>query len=300
MGIMTVGCMGGVLLTAKPVLRADEVDVWMHAYGTGAVLSFFGLALLPNAMRVAGGVVLAAMLALTMTVPSEIQSQQFAVALETAWKKGRGAGIYYKRTHGDMLDDEALDRLRKEADVEKPGTLVTLELLERLGSAPYGADGEGLLRTVDLLTSTKSKPFILPFFRQIQSVQCSGDGILHVAIKRRRGEEGAKFHVPGEKPGEKIHYWLTDDFTMRTIHEGSVWKLEFGPLTTTSAGIFEFNDTKQTPLRVQNVALWVDASVLGIIIEDHPDQLVVKAVAQGDIGDVKTVEIRVIPKEKRR
>jgi hypothetical protein len=40
--------------------------------------------------------------------------------------------------------------------------------------------------------------------------------------------------------------------------------------------------------------------VLGIIIEDHPDQLVVKAVAQGDIGDVKTVEIRVIPKEKRR
>jgi hypothetical protein len=299
MGIMTLGGVAGVLLTAKPLLRADEVDVWVHAYLTGGLLALCGLASLSHRFKAVVAVLLGALVGLSVVKPSEIQESQFAVALETAWKDGHGAGLYYRRTaHGDVLDEDALAKLRREAGTQKSGLIFTLEMLEGMGAVTIG--GEGLLNTVNLALSMGSKPYILPFFRQVNSVRSDGEGMLHVEIKRKRGVDGVKFDIPGAEPGEKVEFWYKDDFTIRLIHTKNIWKLEFGPLTTERAGIFEFNDTYSTPVRCENVAAWIDASVLGIIIEDHADQVVVKAVAQGDIGDVKTVDVQLIPKEKKR
>ena len=75
---------------------------------------------------------------------------------------------------------------------------------------------------------------------------------------------------------------------------------ERDPLTTVKAGIFDLHDTYRTPLRVLKVALWIDASLLGIVLEDYPDQVVVKALAQGEIGAVQTVDVQAIPKTSRR
>ena len=79
-----------------------------------------------------------------------------------------------------------------------------------------------------------------------------------------------------------------------------MWRLAFGPLTTRRAGIFDLNDTNETPLRVVNAVWVIDASVLGLIFEDYHDRLVVKAVAQGGIGDVKTVEVGTIRKQPKK
>ena len=120
--------------------------------------------------------------------------------------------------------------------------------------------------------------------------------MLFVTIKRSRGQEGTRCRIPGGKPGEYIEFWFKDDFTVELVREDFGWRMNFGPLTVEEAGMFELNDTHSTPVRLPNVKLWVDASLLGIVLEDHPDQVVIKAIAQGDIGDVTEVEVQALAK----
>ena len=50
-------------------------------------------------------------------LPSEVQSHSYAVALQTAWREGQGAGLYYRWTSGDSElteeDLEAVERVRE-------------------------------------------------------------------------------------------------------------------------------------------------------------------------------------------
>ncbi|MBX3467368.1 MAG: hypothetical protein KF878_10800 [Planctomycetes bacterium] len=302
MGLTSLGGITGIALSGPSLLRADEVDVWLHAYLCGALLAALGLAFLGNVARVGGALGLAGLIALSAVRPSEVQTAQFAVALKTAWREGQGAGLYYRRTLDKAVLNE--DALRahaarvKAAEGEKAGVILACEMLMRLGEVTVS--GEGLCRTLELLLPPDARPFILPFFEQIDSIRSDGRGNLALRIKRSRDEDGRRFTIPGEKPGEKVNFWYADDFTIHIIREGNIWRLEFGPLTTIKAGIFAIHDTYRTPLRVLRVALWIDASLLGIVLEDHADQVVVKAVAQGDVGGVRTIDVKAIPKETRR
>ena len=301
--LVALGGVAGVALAGKPLLRADEVDVWPFAYATGAGLAALGLALLRPAGRVASGVALAAVAALVVAKPSEIQTAPFAVALADAWERGQGAGLYYLRTAvKERLTDEQLAaraaQVRKlEEDVEKPGVILTCELL--LGLGEVTVTGEGIRRSLDLLLPPDAKPFLMPFFHQVDAIRADGKGLFHVQIRRTRGEDGARFSIPGDEPGERVKFWFTDDFTIHITRDGPIWRLEFGPLVTERAGVFQLNDTMKTPVRVLEVALWIDASVLGLIFEDHPDQVVIKALAQGSIGGVKTVDLKAMAKRRK-
>ena len=105
---------------------------------------------------------------------------------------------------------------------------------------------------------------------------------------------------PGGEPGERIEFWYKDDITIHLSRKtGAIttWRLEFGPRTTDKAGLFELNDTIRTPIRLPDIALWVDASLHALIVEDYPTHVVLKAEAQGDIGGVKVVEVKVIQKD---
>ncbi|MCO5167517.1 MAG: hypothetical protein M9894_14315 [Planctomycetes bacterium] len=302
MGLTSLGGITGIALSGPSLLRADEVDVWLHAYLCGALLVALGLALLGNLARAVGGAGLVGLVLLSALRPSEVQSAQFAVALKTAWREGQGAGLYYRRTLDKaVLSEDALRAHAQRvsaAEGEKAGVILACEMLMRLGEVTVS--GEGLCRTLELLLPPDARPFILPFFEQIESIRSDGRGNLALRIKRSRDEDGRRFTIPGEKPGEKVNFWYTDDFTIHIIREGNIWRLEFGPLTTIKAGIFAIHDTYRTPLRVLRVALWIDASLLGIVLEDHADQVVVKAVAQGDVGAVRTIDVKAIPKETRR
>lgn len=303
MGLTTLGGITGIALSAKSLLRADEVEVWVFAYLAGAILVALGLAFLSLPARIGGGVAAAALAALCGLKPSEAQTAQFAVALESAWKEGQGASLYYERTMDKtVLSEEALRahaaKVSRDDGPEKAGVILSCEMLLSLGEVTVS--GDGLRRTLELLLPPDARPFIMPFFEQVESLRSDGKGMIHVRIKRTRGEEGRRFAIPGAKPGEKVDFWFSDDFTIHITREATIWRLEFGPLTTVKAGIFDLHDTYRTPLRVLKVALWIDASLLGIVLEDYPDQVVVKALAQGEIGAVQTVDVQAIPKTPRR
>lgn len=305
-GLMTLGGITGIALSAKSVLRADEVEVWLFAYLCGAVLVLLGMAFLATPGRVFGAVALAGLAALSALRPSEVQTDKFAVALETAWKEGQGAGVYYRHTLDKaVLSENALQahaaRVSRD-EGEKAGVILACELLMNLGDVTV--QGPNLCKVLDLLLPPDARPFIMPFFEQVESIRSDGKGMLFVRIKRTRGEEGRHFEIPGEKPGERIEFWFSDDFTIQITRSNDerMWRMEFGPITTLKAGIFDLNDQKQTPLRVPNVALFgaIEASLLGIVLEDDPDQVLVKALAQANIGAPREIEVKTIRKERRQ
>jgi hypothetical protein len=304
-GIGLAGALLGVALCARAVFRPESANVWLSGYVSAALTVVAALVYSGKTARVVGGIFLAGLVALSAARPSEVQTTEFAVALERAWRAGRGAGSYYLRTadeEGDAtLGDDALTAQAKKlkgAERETPGVILACEMLLSLGDVRV--KGEGLRRSMDLVLSPEAKPFLLPFFDQIEEINSNGNGLLSVTLRRERGEEGRRFTIPGEKPGEVVNFLFKDDFTIHITRERSVWRLAFGPLTTRRAGIFDLNDTNETPLRVVNAVWVIDASVLGLIFEDYHDRLVVKAVAQGQIGDVKTVEVGTIRKVPKK
>jgi len=294
-GLVTVGNVVGIALAGNALLRADEVEVWLHAYTAGGLLAALGACYLTNVGRAVTAAALAGCVVLSFVQPSEVQTQQFATALKTAWSEGRGASVYYLRSVGDEALEEYARDLRGQ-ETEKAGVILTCELLQQLGEVTV--TGEGLVGTLELLLPSDGKPYLMPIFESFESVRSDGDGRLFVTIKRDGGEEGVRCEIPGEDPGSTVEFWFRDDFTIDLKQEGSIWSLEFGPVTIEDAGTFEFHDTYRTPVELPNVALWVDASLLGIVLEDYPDQVVVKVVAQADLGDITTVELSSLAKER--
>lgn len=300
LGLMTLGGVVGVAVAGRALLDAGEVDVWLNAYGAGALLAGLGLLVADTPTRVAGAVGAVTLVVLAVALPSEVQRLEFAVALEDAWRGQRGASLYYRRTAMDTetLDAEALKKLADEAGATyKPGVVLTCELLAGLGEVTV--EGEGLRNTLKLLVRPDSLPYLMPIFEQVESIRSNGKGLLFVDIVRKRGVEGARFSLPGSEPGDEVDFWFKNDFTIRLIHERNDWTLEFGPRTTERAGLLELNDTLRTPIRLEDIALWVDASLHAIQIKDHVDQVVVRAVAQGEVGGVKTVDVLSIPKVRK-
>jgi hypothetical protein len=302
-GLYLVGALVGLALAVWALYRPDRAQAWLTAYATGALTTAVGVVFCRAPGRVVGAVSTALMVALCATQPSEVQTVAFAVGLEDAWRAGRGAGAYYNKTAGEdaTLSEAALkDRAeRLKGEREKPGVILACELLLNLGKVTV--EGAGLRRSLDLLLPPDAKPFLIPIFDQVDEVTSDGSGLLRIRIKRTRGEEGRRFTVPGEK-GEKVQFWFKDDFTIKITKERNVWRMAFGPLVTKRAGIFDLHDTNETPVRIEGVALLgaIDACILGLIFEEFADRLVVKALAQGDIGDVKTVEVTSIKRQPRR
>ena len=75
-----------------------------------------------------------------------------------------------------------------------------------------------------------------------------------------------------------------------------MWQLDIGPQLLDKAGLFDVYDRRRTPVMLPNVVLWVDACLLGLTLEDYPEQVVIKATAQGSIGDVQTIEVKALAK----
>ncbi|MCA8920985.1 MAG: hypothetical protein KDD82_04205 [Planctomycetes bacterium] len=296
LGLMTLGGVVGTVVSGAAAFRPGQAEVWLEAYAVAGGLAALGAVFLGKLGRVVAGVALLGLVGLCALRPSEIQDEQFAVALDRSWAKV-GAGAYFLATDHETLltQDELRARTERIRKAEKPGVILTCELLERLGEV--SVTGEGLRGSLDLLLPPDARRVLMPIFDQFESVRSDGKGHLSVEIRRVRGEEGTLCRVPGEEPGDSVEIRFLDDFTVDMIHEPNVWKLQFGPVTIESAGVFDIHDTRKTPIHLPDIKLWVDAHLLGILIEEQPDQIVVYAIAQGDIGAVQTVELAKIKKD---
>jgi len=299
MGLIKLGGLAGIALCARPLLQPDQVDVYLSAYILGGLLALIGVAYQGTVGRGVGLGLVGVMIGVSVVHPSEIQTERFAVALEETWKKDQGAsGYYLSTTHRTLLSEEQLAKLMKDANAhEKPGVILTCEMLLALGEVTI--QGEGLRRTMKLFLDEKGKTFLLPIFEPVESITSDGKGLLHFQIRKKRGQEGIKFELPTKEPGKTVSFWYRSDFTIKLTKTGSLWRMEFGPVTTEHAGVFELNDTKKTPVRLVNVALWIDASLLGIEIEDARDKVFIRAKAQGEVGPIQTKELATVDKERK-
>lgn len=298
LGLMTLGGVLGIGISAAAAFRPGQAEVWLEAYAVAASLAVVGAVSLDKLGRVLSAVALTLLVGVCLLRPSEIQDEQFAAALDRSWLAS-GAGKYFLATdHESLLTEEELrartERIRKD---EKPGVILTCELLERLGEV--SVTGEGLRASLDLLLPGDARQILMPIFDCFESVRSDGKGHLFVEIRRVRGEESTLCRVKTNDPDEEpTEIRFLDDFTVDMIHEGNLWKLQFGPVVTESAGVFDIHDTRKTPIHLPDIKLWVDAHLLGLLIDEQPHETVITAIAQGEIGDVQQVELARIPKDR--
>lgn len=299
-GLMALGGIAGVVACSKALLHANEVVAWLQAYLAGGLLALLSLTYMGVRERVAGGVAIVALGGLCALLPSELQTERFKVALELAWRRGQGASVYYQATAVAGADLSAEELREVAASVERvhgsrqAGVIVACELLQRLGAVTVS--GEGLTRSLELLLPPEARPYVIPIFSAFETIRSDGAGTLTVSIKRQPGQDGARCQIPGAEPGQVVEFLFKGDFTLKIRNENNVWTLEIGPQLVTKAGLFDVYDRHRTPVMLPNVVLWVDACLLGLTLEDYPEQVVIKATAQGGIGAVQTVEVKALPK----
>lgn len=299
-GLMALGGIAGVAGCSRALLHADEMIPWLQAYLVGGLMALVSLPYLSARGRLAGGAGVLGLGLLCALLPSELQTERFKVALDLAWRRGQGASVYYRVTAvtGASLTAEGLREVaegahRAEAAPES-GVIVAVNLLERLGAVEVS--GEGLTRSLELLLPPEARPYVIPIFQQFKTVRSDGRGTLTVTIHRTAGQDGARCQIPGAEPGKPLEFRFAGDFTLKVSHEKNVWQLDIGPQLLSKAGLFDVYDRRRTPVMLPNVVLWVDACLLGLTLEDYPEQVVIKATAQGSIGDVQTIEVKALAK----
>lgn len=295
-----LGGLAGLVLSSWGMRHADESLVWAQLYGLGGGLLLLSLAGLGNPGRALALAVGAALAGAIVQKPSEIQSHEFELALSEAFVL-RGCGRYYASSAPEhVLDDtdvkRRLDQARRRlhGDDRKIAILLVVETIRSLG--PINVSGEGLSRLLETYLPDSSKPLVLPFVRTIRSVRSDGRS-MHFTIARS-GQEGiAKFEVPGKAGEPPQTFAILSDFDLTvSTPDDRTTKLEIGPQTLEKAGLFEVNDTIKTPFLCKNVALWIDACLLAIVVENGQDRVIVKAVAQASVGTVQTKVLQAIDK----
>ena len=91
---------------------------------------------------------------------------------------------------------------------------------------------------------------------------------------------------------------ILDDFDLDITSEGAheeITKFTIGPQRV-EVGII--NDTIKSPLVCKNVALWIDASLLSLEIENQPQYVFMRAQAQASIGAPQKQLLQQIDKAK--
>jgi hypothetical protein len=293
-----LGGTGGVALCSFALRHADEAKVWAQLYGLGGALLVLGLVGLSGKGRAVGITAIAALCGLVFGAKSEIQKPEYETALSEAFVL-RGAGRYYAETAPehvlsgtDLERHLAQARKRLKGDDKKIAVLLVVETLKTLG--PLNLSGSGLRGLLDIYLPPESKPLILPFVEQIAQVQSDGKK-LHMKIARSNEDGHAHFKIPGKEGDQEFE--ILDDFDL-TVLTPNDWttRLEIGPQVTEKAGLFEFNDTVRTPFRCKHVALWVDASLLSLTVENNTDRVILSASAQASVGKVQQRVLQTVEK----
>ncbi len=299
LSLAMLGGTASLALAAWPLRHAEEARIHLQLYGLGALLVVLGAVGMGGPGRAIAFTLLAALAGVVFGKKSEIHDERYQAALSEAFVL-HGAGRYYAETCPDHVItgtelqrklDEARKRLK--GNDRKIAVLLVVETLRTLG--PLNLSGTGLKGLLQIYLPEASKPLILPFIEQIASVQSDGKK-MHLKIVRSTEDGHAHFRLPA-KDGTEQEYEIEDDFDLTVLEpDARTTKIEIGPQVISRAGLFEFNDTVKTPFRCKNVALWVDACLLALTVENGPDTVILSASAQASVGKVQTRVLQTIDK----
>jgi hypothetical protein len=291
-----LGGVAGLAIASFAMRHADSAHVWLQVYALGGALLLLGFLGLGKVGKAVAAAVALGLAALVSQAPSEIQDHDFESALTEAFVL-RGVGRYYASTAPEhVLDGTEIERRlaaarrRLEPRDQKIAVLLVAETLRSLG--PLNISGSGLRGLFEIHLPEQSKPLILPFVDKITSVRSDGKK-LHFMILRSTTDGYAHFEIPGPD-GAWQQFTITSDFDVTvSTPDADTTKLEIGPQTV-ETGIF--NDTIKTPFVCKNVALWIDACLLSLAIENKPDRVILRAAAQASVGKIQTKTLQTIDK----
>jgi hypothetical protein len=297
-----LGSVIGVALASATTLGAASERVYLFPYALGILLVVAGGVATGAAGRVIAAAVVVGLVGLIWARPSEIQRRDLLAALTDA-SADAGAGLYYATS--ELTPPEVLKGTKVEKQLRMMRTeqrnvdreisiLLVIETLKRLGAMTIS--GDGLRQTLELYLSDEAMEPVLPFLRRIASIRSDGQKHFWISIIPQPHEDGARVTMVNEK-GEPQRILFRKDFEIE-LHEGGTPTEKIDTLTiqpqVTHSGIV--NDTTETYVVCESVALMFDAWLHAIEVENRTDQVIVRARAQAKIGGVQTQTLQTIDK----
>jgi hypothetical protein len=294
-----LGSVIGVALASATALGAVSERVYLFPYALGFLLVVAGAIATGAAGRVIAAALVAGLAGLILARPSEIQRRELLAALSEATGDA-GAGLYYatsELTPPEVLKGTKLERKlrveRRNVDREI-SILLVIETLKRLGAATIS--GDGLRLTLELYLSDEAMEPVLPFLRRIASIRSNGMGHFWISILPEPHQDGARVTMVTEK-GEPQSILFRKDFELdikeeRTSTE-TIDTLTIEPQVTHPGLV---NDTIESYVVCENVALFLDAWLHAIEVDNKTDCVIVRAKAQAKIGGVQTATLQLIDK----
>jgi len=233
--------------------------------------------------------------------PGELGSVQYRSALARGFQMR--VGRYYLATAGRRVlrgteirrrYEDFVGKLEKAPDKPAAAILLVVDTLRALG--PVTTTGAGLQSTLSPLVPKAAARFLEPFFERVEELSSDGLGTINFVMKPGMG--ALPITIPRRPRKGEMSYKLLvkGDFSIALIRRGRNTELRIGPHLIQRAGFLEVNETHETPLVIQDVALFVDAHLLGVSIENRPDCIAIRVKAQGSIGGVKNDVVQVVQK----
>ena len=249
-------------------------------------------------LALSAGTALAATL---LFAPGELASLEFRAALRRSFKLH--VGRYYLATAGRRVLKDAdirheFERITKSLEgKEDPAAAAIIAMVRTLkGLGPVETTGDGLAGTLKQLLSESTLRYLLPFLESVNKIISDGKGRISFVLKPTM--RGQMITIPeGARPEEKVlKLLLKDDFSLAFTQQDQLTNIRVEPEVVEKAGFFEMNETHKTPLRIKDVALWVDAHLLGCTIDNSKTRIVIKVKAQGSVGAVTEEVIYAVEK----
>ena len=239
--------------------------------------------------------------ALALFCPGELQSLEYRNALHKSFK--RRVGRYYLATAGRRVlersdlkahFEEILKEIETKEDRTAAAVLLTVEMLREMG--PVQTTGAGLMDTLRPLLPEDARRFVFPLLEPYERVNSDGRGAIHFVVKP--GFRNRVLNVPWNARADEdvFKFVIRRDFTLLLRQRDRTTNIEVEPKVVERAGFFEVNETHTTPLEIQDVKYFVDASVLGIRVENERDRVKIFVKAQGSLGPVVDQKVAVITK----
>lgn len=294
------GALVGIPVVA-PALLSHKIPASVVLGAFGWIPLLIGVFALEGLWQALGGAVLMVLVAWLFVMPGEIGSLEYRTALRRAFQFH--VGRYYLSTAGRRVLDQAeirdrykqvLEDIKNHEDPGAQALIQTVQMLKSMGRVE--TTGEGLGDTLRSLISEDARRYVMPLLEPFEKISSDGQGQISIVLKPQF--RGKQVRIPwNAKAGEQIYKLVfAEDFSLVLRHNDVRSHVKIEPERIEKAGFFEVNETHWTPVQIQDVKLFVDATLLAFIIENQKDRIKIKVRAQGSVGGVVEEPIYVLEK----
>lgn len=298
-----LGLLSGAVLAIPPLLFVNQVHAPLVLLG----LACFGLMAFARELhgwRRWGAASLTALVSLiSLLAPNELDSLAYRSALEQGFRLRLGE--YYLATAGqrslansEILKawEQTLASMSGREDPVAAAVQAIARTLANLGAVE--TSGDALIGTLRPLLSENARRYVIPFLEPFDTISSDGKGRLLLVLKPGFKRKVLYSPLAARADESVTTFVLENDLILDVSVAGAITEARFGPHEVMPRGFFELYESHRSPLRIMNVAAFVDAWVLSLTIEDGRKVVLLRARAQASVGPVVERELFAIPKHR--